>query len=94
VQGGLWCTPNDGFKVQVEAKQRKIPFSQPDFAGSPVGQRVQQIKDAGKAGDVAGVAAGLGTLWLSVNPVINGLGLQDFVNMIPDPKTGQGVQQQ
>ena len=94
VQGGLWCTPNDGFKVHVEAKNRKIPFSQPDFAGSPVGQRVQQIKDAGKAGDVAGVAAGLGTLWLSVNPVINGLGLQDFVNMIPDPKTGQGVQQQ
>ena len=94
VQGGLWCTPNDGFKVHVEAKNRKIPFSQPDFAGSPVGQRVQQIKDAGKAGDVAGVAAGLGTLWLSVNPVINGLGLQDFANMIPDPKTGQGVQQQ
>ena len=94
VTGGLWCTPNDGFKVKIEAKKRKIPFSTPDFAGSPVGQRIQQIKEAGQSGDVGRLGAGLGCLFLASSPVVNGIGLQDFANMIPDPKTGQGVQQQ
>lgn len=93
VTGGLMCTPNDGFKVKIEAKRRKIAFSTPDFAGSPVGQRVQQIKEAGETGDVGRLGAGLGCLFLATNPIINGLGLQDFSNMIPDPATGQGVQQ-
>jgi hypothetical protein len=94
VQGGLWCTPNNGFKVVVEAKNRKIPFSEADFNGSPVGQRIRQIKEAGQEGDVGRLAAGLGCLFLATNPLVNGLGLQDFANMIPDPKTGQGVEQQ
>lgn len=94
VQGGLWCTPNDGFKVHIEAKKRKIPFSTPDFAGSPVGQRIAQITEAGNSGDVGRLGAGLGTLFLATNPIVNGLGLQDFANMIPDTATGEGVQQQ
>lgn len=94
VKGGLWCTPNQGFKVKIEAKRRKIPFSEADFNNSPVGQRIRQIKEAGESGDVGRLAAGLGCLYLATNPVVNGLGLQDFANMIPDPKTGQGVQQQ
>jgi hypothetical protein len=94
VQGGLWCTPNNGFKVKIEAKRRKIPFSEADFNNSPVGQRIRQIKEAGESGDVGRLGAGLGCLFLATNPVVNGLGLQDFANMIPDPATGQGVQQQ
>lgn len=93
VQGGLLCTPNDGIKVEIQAKKRKIPYSAPDFAGSPVGQRIQQIKEAGESGDVGRLGAGLGCLFLATSPVVNGLGLQDFANMIPDPATGEGVQQ-
>jgi len=93
IQGGLWCSPNAGIKVQIKAKERKFAYSTPDFKNSPVGQRVQQIKEAGQSGDVGRLAAGLACLSLATNPVINGFGLQDFTNMIPDPKTGQGVEQ-
>ena len=92
-QGGLWCSPNAGAKVSIKAKERKFAYSTPDFRNSPVGQRVQQIKEAGQSGDVGRLAAGLACLSLSTNPIINGFGLQDFANMIPDPKTGQGVEQ-
>jgi hypothetical protein len=92
-QGGLWCSPNAGAKVSIKAKERKFAYSTPDFKNSPVGKRVQQIKEAGQSGDVGRLAAGLACLSLSTNPIINGFGLQDFANMIPDPKTGQGVEQ-
>lgn len=87
------CEPNAAVKVEVQPKRRRIAFSTPDFEGSPVGQRIQQIKEAGESGDVGRLGAGLGCLFLATNPVLNGLGLQDFSNMIPDPATGQGVQQ-
>jgi hypothetical protein len=93
ITGGLWCSPNDGFKVKIRAKERKVAFSTPDFANSPVGQRVQQIKEAGQSGDIGRLAAGLACLSLATNPIVNGFGLQDLTNMIPDPATGQGVQQ-
>ena len=93
ITGGLWCSPNDGFKVKIRAKERKVAYSTPDFANSPVGQRVQQIKEAGQSGDIGRLAAGLACLSLATNPIINGFGLQDLTNMIPDPATGQGVQQ-
>jgi hypothetical protein len=92
-QGGLWCSPNAGAKVSIKAKERKFAYSTPDFQNSPVGKRIQQIKEAGQSGDVGGLAAGLACLSLSTSPIVNGLGLQDFANMIPDPKTGQGVEQ-
>ena len=92
-QGGLWCSPNAGAKVAIRAKERKVAYSTPDFQNSPVGKRVQQIKEAGQSGDVGRLAAGLGCLALATSPIVNGLGLQDFANMIPDPKTGQGVEQ-
>ena len=92
-QGGLWCSPNAGAKVSIKAKERKFAYSTPDFSNSPVGKRVQQIKEAGQSGDVGRLAAGLACLSLSTSPIVNGLGLQDFANMIPDPKTGQGVEQ-
>jgi hypothetical protein len=93
ITGGLWCSPNDGFKVKIRAKERKVAYSTPDFSNSPVGQRIQQIKEAGQSGDIGRLAAGLACLSLATSPVVNGFGLQDLTNMIPDPATGQGVQQ-
>ena len=92
-QGGLWCSPNAGAKVSIKAKERKFAYSTPDFSNSPLGKRIQQISAAAKSGDVASLASGLAGFALGVSPVVNGFGLQDFANMIPDPKTGQGVEQ-
>jgi hypothetical protein len=91
--GGLMCEPNGGPKLQVKVRDRKAAYSTPDFQNSPVGQRVSQIQSAANDGDWGRLASGMACLGLATNPFVNGLGLQDLTNMIPDPATGQGVSQ-
>lgn len=80
--GGLCNAQNP--KLQIKPKERKAPYGKTDFANSPAGLRIEAIKQNIKEGDVAGVAAGLGAFYLQTSPIVNGLGLQDFANMIPD----------
>jgi hypothetical protein len=87
------CEPNGGPKLQVKVRDRKAAYSTPDFHNSPVGQRVSQIQSAANDGDWGRLASGMACLGLATNPIVNGLGLQDLTNMIPDPATGQGVSQ-
>jgi hypothetical protein len=71
-------------KLQIKPKERKAPYGETDFENSPVGKRIQAIKDNVREGDVAGVGAGMGALFLQANPIVTGLGLHDFANMIPN----------
>jgi hypothetical protein len=70
--------------LQIKPKERKAPYGETDFENSPVGKRIQAIKDNVREGDVAGVGAGMGALFLQANPIVTGLGLHDFANMIPN----------
>lgn len=81
-RGGLCNSKNP--KLQIKPKERKAPYGETDFENSAVGQRIKAIKDNVKEGDVAGVGAGMGALFLQTNPVVTGLGLHDFANMIPN----------
>ena len=71
-------------KLEIKPKERKAPYGKTDFKNSPVGQRIQNIKDNIKQGDIGGVASGIGALYLQACPIVNGLGLQDLANMIPE----------
>lgn len=71
-------------KLEVKPKERKAPYGATDFKNSPVGQRIDAIKDNIKQGDVVGIGAGMGALFLQTNPVVTGLGLHGFTNMIPN----------
>jgi hypothetical protein len=77
----------------MKAKERAAAYSTPDFENSPVGKRANSLGTAIRTGDARGIAQGLACLSLATNPVVTGLGMQDFVNMIPDSETGVGVEQ-
>lgn len=68
----------------IRTKERKAPFGKTNFEDSPVGQRIQAIKDNIREGDVAGVGAGIGALMLQTHPIVTGIGVHDSVNMIPN----------
>jgi hypothetical protein len=93
VPGGLMCQPRQGPKIEMKAKERAAAYSTPDFANSPVGKRANALGTAIRTGDASGIASGLVCMSLATNPVITGLGMQDFANMIPDSETGEGVEQ-
>jgi hypothetical protein len=93
VPGGLMCQPRQGPKIEMKAKERAAAYSTPDFENSPVGKRANSLGTAIRTGDARGIAQGLACLSLATNPVVTGLGMQDFVNMIPDSETGVGVEQ-
>ena len=81
---GVCNSKSSNPKLEVKPKERKAPYGKTDFKNSAIGQRIQNIKDNMKQGDVAGLAAGIGALYLQACPMVNGLGLQDFANMIPN----------
>lgn len=81
---GVCNSRSNNPKLEIKPKERKAPYGKTDFKNSPIGQRIQSIKDNIREGDIGGVAAGIGALYLQGSPIVNGLGLQDLANMIPD----------